>query len=81
VYRLPNLSISWKIKLKTNTKNLHEPVDKQHYKKKYLLRVVEHEEAEEEIRNAKTTNPSPSNDGRTQMSDMQRMDQAQIYKQ
>jgi isopentenyldiphosphate isomerase len=64
--------------VKNNTKNSHEPVDKQHYKKKYLLRVIEHGEAEEEIRIAKrkqlTNDPS-------EVSEMQWVDETKIYKQ
>ncbi len=64
--------------MKNNTKNLHEPVDKQHYKRKYLLRVVEHEEAEQEIRNAKRKRTTTE---RTEMSEVQRMDETPHYKQ
>jgi len=64
--------------VKNNTKNLHEPVDKQHYKRKYLLRVVEHEEAEQEIRNAKRKRTTTE---RTKMSEVQRMDETPHYKQ
>ena len=64
--------------MKTNTKNSTEPVDKQHYKKKYLLRVVEHEEAEQEIRNAQRKRTTTE---RTEMSEVQRMDEAPHYKQ
>lgn len=64
--------------MKTSTKNSHEPVDKQHYKKKYLLREIEREEAEKEIFIAKrkqlTNDPS-------EVSEVQRMDETKIYKQ
>ena len=63
--------------VKNTTKNSHEPVDKQHYKRKYLLRVVEHVEAEEEIRNAKR---KQSTDERSEVSEVQRMDQTTPYK-
>ena len=79
--------------MKNNTKNSNEPVDKQHYtaserflyrnppgtiKRKYLLRVVEHEEAEQEIRNAKRKRTTTE---RTEMSEVQRMDETPHYKQ
>ena len=64
--------------MKNNTKNSNEPVDKQHYKRKYLLRVVEHEEAEQEIRNAKRKRTTTE---RTEMPEVQRMDETSYYKQ
>ena len=64
--------------MKKTTNNSFEPVDKAHYKKKYLLRVVEHEEAEKEIRIAKRKQPT---DDSPEVSEMQRMDETQIYKQ
>jgi len=36
--------------MKTNDKNLYEPVDKQAYKKKYLLRKEQEVEAEQQIK-------------------------------
>jgi len=57
--------------VKKTTKNCYEPVDKQHYKKKYLLRVIEHGEAEEEIRYAKR-NSTPK-EVTVQMPDMQQL--------
>lgn len=37
--------------MKNTEKNSFEPVDKQHYKKSYLKRIIEKEEAEEELLN------------------------------
>jgi hypothetical protein len=54
------------------------PVDKQHYKKKYLLRVAEDHEAEEEIRIAKRKRTTPEH---PEVPEVQRMDQTQVYKQ
>ena len=63
--------------MKTNTKNLHEPVDSKNYKKKYLLRVIEHEEAEKEIQIAKR---KQSTDDPTEMSKVQWLDETPPYK-
>ena len=63
--------------MKTNTKNLHEPVDSKNYKKKYLLRVIEHEEAEKEIQIAKR---KQSTDVYAEVPEMQRMDETPPYK-
>lgn len=64
--------------MKKTTHDSTLPYDKQHYKKKYLLRVVEHEEAEKEIRIAKR---KPITDESTEVPEVQRMDETKIYKQ
>lgn len=58
--------------MKNKRKTSYEPVDKTHYKKKYLLRVVEHGEAEKEIQNAKR---KQSTDVDAQVSEVQRLDE------
>ena len=64
--------------MKTKIKDSTTPVDKQHYKKKYLLRVVEDNEAEEEIRIAKRKRTTPEH---PEVPEVQRMDETKIYKQ
>lgn len=40
--------------MKNNTHNLNDPLDKKGYKKKYLIRKHQEEEAEEEIKEYET---------------------------
>jgi hypothetical protein len=46
--------------MKKTTHDLTEPMDKQHYKKRYLVRKIEEQEAEKELREFDpTTDNSP----------------------
>lgn len=52
--------------MKNTTRNYYDPVDKQHYKKKYLLRKIEEDESERMIKDASKT-------GAEEVSDMQQL--------
>jgi hypothetical protein len=65
-----NYATFWKNKLKSNTKNSYERVDKQNYKRKYLLRKIEDKEADERIKRAKAHNKLDT----MEVSEMQQLD-------